>query len=368
MKKTTVEKKINIIFTGLFRQQELLKKSIANFIKLRKDNLVDKIIVSTWDYEVKKNPKMTDFLKNNEVIVLGSKEPKKRGFGNINCQMKALEAGLREVNKKSFVLKTRTDIYIDPLFLKGLFKNKERILRIKLNLPDNVFRYKFWIPYFEITKPFYLSDEAYFGYYEDHKKLINYKPYHDSYNLQSGTIHMQRWFEPFLSKYPVLKDFIENHPHVGYPKENLFYKIIKKIAKQNRLTFNLLNSVTVRNRFRVLKKRLEDERYVNVLAAYYSILYSHFYINAKPVDYAINKEGIFKRGSPFNPKVNNLDLIKNYVMENATGKRQGQIYAYNDEFLKNIFNGKIIKDDFSTSLLVSIDKFFNRNLLEKRVK
>ena len=159
--------------------------------------------------------------------------------------------------------------------------------------------------------------------------------------------------------YCILKDFLENHPSVGYPNENnLFYKGIKKIAKKNKLTFQLLNSITLRNRFRFLKKRLQEQRYIDVLATYYSILYSHFYINSKPVDYTLNKEGIFRRGTPFNPNVNNSDLIKNFSIENATGKRQGQIYAYSDDFLKNIFEGKIkSNDDFSKRLLSAIDKF-----------
>src|SRR3989344_6660312 len=103
---------------------------------------------------------------------------------------------------------------------------------------------------------------------------------------------MQRWIEPFLNKYPILRDFLENHPSVGYPNENLFYRLIKRIAKKNKLTFQLLNSITLRNRFRFLKKRLEEQRYIDVLAVYYSILYSHFYIHTLPIDYDINKTGI----------------------------------------------------------------------------
>lgn len=359
-----MKKAVDVIFTGLIRNTELIKKSINDFIQLRKEGLVNKIIFSTWDYEVDKNSEIKSFFEKNRIMLIGSKEPKEMGFGHINCQMKALEEGLKKVNSP-FVLKTRADLYIDQLFLRNLFKNKEKLLKIKLNLPNgNIFKYKFWIPYFEITKPFYLSDEAYFGYYDDHKLLINYRAYHNRYNLQSGTIHMQRWLEPSLSKYPILKDYLENHPSVGYPTENLFYKIIKKIAKQNRLTFNALNNLTLRNRFRFLKKRLREQRYINVLAVYYSILYSHFYINAKPIDYAVNKKGIFRRGAPFNLKVNNTDLIKNYSIENATGRRQGQIYAYNDDLLKNIFNSKISKKDyFSTNLLASINKFFNEKIV-----
>ena len=173
-KKADYGEKIDVVFCGLIREKERFKNSINDLVLLRKQGFVNQIILSTWDYEVKNNPEIVSFLKDNGAIILPNKEPKFRGFGNINCQMKTLEEGLKKV-KSPFVLKTRADIYIDPSFLEHLFKNKEKLLKIKLNLPNgNIFQYKFWIPYFEITKPFYLSDEAYFGYYKDHKLLINY--------------------------------------------------------------------------------------------------------------------------------------------------------------------------------------------------
>ncbi len=364
-------KKVDIIFTGLIRKPEIIKSSINDFVKLRKNGLVNQIIFSTWDYEVDNNPGIVSFLRENGIIIIGNEEPRERGFGNINYQMKALEEGLRRVDSQRFILKTRADIYIDSLFLEDLFKNKNKILKIKINLPNgNVFKYKFWTLYFEITKPFYLSDEAYFGHYNDHLKLINYKPYKNIYRLQSGTIHMQRWIEPFLNQYPILMDFLENHPSVGYPNEySLFYKGIKKIAKKNKLTFQLLNSITLRNRFRFLKKRLREQRYIDVLATYYSILYSHFYINTKCAHYNVNLNGIWRRGDPFNKNLTNPELIKNFAIENATGKRQGQIYAYNDDFIRNIFEGKITSnDDFSKRLLSAIAKFNRNNKISLKYK
>ena len=121
-----MKKTVDIIFTGLIRNTELIKKSMMDFIQLRKKAIVSQIIFSTWDYEVKNNPEIVSFLKDNGAIILPNKEPKFRGFGNINCQMKTLEEGLKKV-KSPFVLKTRADIYIDPSFLEHLFKNKEKL-------------------------------------------------------------------------------------------------------------------------------------------------------------------------------------------------------------------------------------------------
>ena len=103
-------KKVDIIFTGLFRKPEIIKHSVNDFVKLRKKGLVNQIICSTWEYEVEKNPDIIAFLKKNDFLIIGNREPPERGYGNINCQMKALEEGLRIVDPQRFVLKTRTDI------------------------------------------------------------------------------------------------------------------------------------------------------------------------------------------------------------------------------------------------------------------
>jgi len=335
---------------------------------LRKQGLVSQIIFSTWDYEIDKIPEMRAFFKKNRILLIESKEPAERGRGNINCQMKSLENALEKVDKNRFILKTRADIYIDPKFLERIFQDKENIFKIKKNLPNgNVFCYKIWLPYYELTKPFYLADEAYFAFYFDHKLLINYEAYHGKYKLQAGTVHMQRWMEPFLSKYPILRDYLENHPSVGYPKENLFYKVIKRIAKENRLTFQLLNSIAVKNRFRVLKKRLKEERYINVIAVYYSILYSHFYINGEPINNSQNKNGLFRRTlSSLSIKINDTNLSNNFSKRNVTSHRQGQIIVFDEDFLKIVFSDKADKNDlFTRRLLNSINQFnTSSNFLE----
>lgn len=355
-----IEKKVDIIFTGLIRNPELIKKSITDFVSLRKKGLINQIIFSTWDYETDKIPEMRAFFKKNRILLIESKEPADRGRGNINCQMKSLENALEKVDKNRFILKTRADIYINPKFLEKIFQDKENILKIEKNLPNgNIFHYKIWLPYYELTKPFYLADEAYFAFYPDHKLLINYKAYHRKYKLQAGTVHMQRWIEPFLNKYPILRDFIENHPSVGYPKENLFYRVIKRVAKKNRITFDVLNNITVKNRFKFLKKRLREQRYIDVLAAYYSILNSHFYINGEPINNSQNKNGLFRTTlSSLCVKINDPNLSNNFSKRNVRSHRQGQIIAFDEDFIKIIFSDKADKNDlFTRRLLNSINQF-----------
>ena len=95
-----MKNKFDIIFTGLFRNFDLLKKSVLDFSRLRKRGLVDKIIFSTWDYEVKNNGDAASFLRKNKVEIIANKEPENKGIGNIFCQMKSLEEGLKKNRKR----------------------------------------------------------------------------------------------------------------------------------------------------------------------------------------------------------------------------------------------------------------------------
>lgn len=45
---------INVIFTGLVRDQELFVKSIKDLVEFRHENMVDEIIFSTWIGEIDK--------------------------------------------------------------------------------------------------------------------------------------------------------------------------------------------------------------------------------------------------------------------------------------------------------------------------
>ena len=160
-------KGVDVLFCGLIREDEYFKKTIKELSQLRNEGFVNQVILSTWDYEIDNHKGMRAFLNKYGVVLVEKKEPEDKGYGNIWCQMKSMENGMKIIKPGSFVLKSRTDVWINLEYMKKLFSDRER-LKIKNNLPGrNIFKFKIWVPWFEITKPFYIADECFFGYYDD---------------------------------------------------------------------------------------------------------------------------------------------------------------------------------------------------------
>lgn len=353
------EGKVDVIFTGLIRTPDLFKKSILELNELKKEKLINKILFSTWDYEIDKYPGIRDFLTENKVILIESKEPKIRGKGNIFCQMKSLEVGLKKAGKNLFILKTRADLYLNIDFIRDLIKNKETKLKITRHLPGgDIFKYKMWVPYFEISNPFHIADESFFGWKEDIALSINYEDYDGTYKIRGGAAHIQRHIHPFVSNYSVLRTFLEEHSNVGYPKDNRAYRVLRKITRNNKKMLDFLNYVMVSNRFRVLNKRFKEQGYIDALAAYYSILYSHFYVDYQGVDNEINNTSLFKRNKDPKFKVGDPQIRKNFSRDRVFVPTKGHIYAYDDLLLRNIFENPALQEDkFSRRLIKSISAF-----------
>ena len=301
---------------------------------------------------------MREYLKDKKIVLVESEEPKERGVGNIWCQMKSLQEGLKLSDSDSFILKTRSDLYIKKEFLIQLLKDKEKILKINKTLPKgNVFKYKVWIPYYEITSPFHMADECFFGHHRDVSMLVNFVDYIKEYNLWAGVVHINRHIHPFIDKYPEIKSFFQKNSNVGFPRDDSFnYKMLKKFLGKTKMGSNLLDSMTVANRFRILRKRFKDEYYIKALATYYTILYSHFYINNESIDNEANNQTLFNRNSPPKVLVGDSDIINNYSKDFIWVKTKGQIYAGDDKLLNNIFENRIPQNNKAANkLLEAID-------------
>ena len=349
---------IDVIFTGLIRTPDWFKKSLEYMLKFRKKKLISKIIFSTWDYELAKYPGLKEFLLKNKIIIIENKEPEDRGRGNIFCQMKSLEVGLKKVNKNKFVLKTRCDLFINPDFLEDLIVAKEEKLRITYHLPKkDLFKYKVWVPYFEITAPFHIADECFFGYYNDISKLVNYEHYDDDYKIKGGAAHVQRYMPVFISDYPILENYLINHSNVGFSADTKTYRFFKKMTSNSQFLTNLFNKFMVNIRFMTLKKRFKEEGYMKALAAYYFILYSHFYIDNSGIDNDFNNNDIFNRNIKPKKLVGDKKLINNYSKYYIFVPSKGHIYSLNNKFLKLIFEGKLEDHKFSNKLLNEISGF-----------
>jgi len=331
-------KSVDVIFCGLVRDVDSFKKTIGDLISLRQKRLVDKMILSTWKGELQKNEGLSSFLEDNDVLMLESEEPENRGDGNVWCQMKSLQVGLEKVNSGKFVLKTRTDVYINPDFLEKLFSEKEKLLEITYHLPEgDIFKHKIWAPWFEITKPFFMGDECFFGHKDDLMLLINYDCSFDKENyLGPDTTHIRRFVYPFLKDYPVFYTYIKSYGNERVLKNLLMkkaYSIHDFLEK-----FRTLKYFSELKRFNILKKRLKEENFLKCLAAYYLVLYSHFYIDSSTFPNQILFKG---KPKPILPS-DALILDNNFSRKRVLGKDYGgQIYIYDMNFLGGLFEKKM---------------------------
>lgn len=336
--KNKEDNSVDVVFCGLVRDVDSFKKTVDDLKLLHKKGFVGKIILSTWIGEVQKNEGLSSFLKDNGVLILESEEPADRGDGNVWCQMKSLQVGLEAVDSGKFVLKTRTDVYINPDFLEKLFSDKRKILGIVYHLPKgDIFKYKIWAPWFEITKPFFMGDECFFGYKDDLALLINYDCSFDKENyLGPDTTHVRRFVYPFLKDYPIFNEYIRNYGNERFIKNFLMkkaYSIHDFLEK-----FRTLKYFSEVKRFNILNKRLKEEDFLRCLAAYYMILYSHFYIDS----FTFPDQILFKGKPKPILQSDGLILDKNFSRERVLGKNYGgQIYIYDMNFLNGLFEKRM---------------------------
>ncbi|MBI5804075.1 hypothetical protein HY450_02430 [Candidatus Pacearchaeota archaeon] len=350
------KKSVDIVFTGLIRKKDIFKKSINDLLEIRKAGLADRIILSTWFGETKEDREMLNFLNKNGVEILESKEPEDKGPGNIWCQMKALEAALQEISSEKFVLKTRADVYINPEFLKKLFSQKDKLLKIESHLPKgDLFQHKVWVIWYEITRPFYIADECFFGHKNDLKLLINYdKSLDEEYTLGAGKSHVRRFAYPFLNDYPIIKDSFGKYNDWNPTKVRLRDFLTHKI---NLRGFKPLKKLNEYNRFRLLRKKLSDENYIEMLAVYYSIMNSHFYVDGD----SFPNQVTFNESTAPRVKLDAENFENNLTKEKTVIPLGGQIHDFNNDLLKNICSGKIEKTDLGEKLIKAVEKFNNPN-------
>ena len=79
---------INIIFTGLISLESRFKKSIKDFEILKKNKIVNQIILSTWVGELDKYKGLRRYLNENDIEIIESIPPT-NCKGSILYQMKA---------------------------------------------------------------------------------------------------------------------------------------------------------------------------------------------------------------------------------------------------------------------------------------
>lgn len=343
---------VDVAFCGLLRMPDLFKKSIDDLTKMRDEGIVNQILYCTWIGEVQKDPEIFSLLKEKNIILIETEEPKDRGVGNIWCQMKALDVALQSVHSDRFVLKTRTDAYIDSGFLRKMFTSPE-LFKIPKDLPKgNIFSHKVWVIWYEITRPFFMADECFYGVCSDVKKLVNYDSSYDTdFDLGPGTAHVRRFIHPFIKEYPILAESLGKES-----KDAKFRKRVQDFTEKvvDLRNIKLLRKLYEARRFRKLHRKMEDPRYIQLLATYYSILYSQFYIDGN----SFPQQVIFRDSSLPSVKLDAINLDANFTKEKQRFPYGGQIYDYDSKLFTNIVEKKIEKTPFAEKIMSAVDDFY----------
>ena len=302
---------INIIFTGLIRTEDRFRQSIKDFIFLRNEKKVNQIILSTWIGEVDSYTGMREYLENNNITLVESIPPI-QCKGSILYQMKSLHLGLDTIEDKSLMIfKTRPDLHITKDALEDITNLN---LELDKTIPT-VFEKKVWLPWFEISKPFYLADECFFATYNDTGQLVNYNMIYDSYyEIDSGLSHIRRFIEPFVSKYPILKTY---------------------------LTYLGTTAHGTTLRFKVLDEFAQNKDYLKFLDIYYYILQNYFYIGLDDTKQYIT----FRKWSEIDIKLPN-SINQAFAPKYSWNQNLGHIFSTNNYWLKSILDNKTVELDF----------------------
>ena len=245
---------VSIIFTGLLRDKDMFLRSLDG---LRSLAGVQKIILSTWEKEAEDNLKFLTKIGGQYDLTLAAVPEPQSWSGNMLSQMMALQIGLRRVPEGNRVLKTRTDVFIEPdAFTYVLAQDAG------LNFPENyarachIFEQRVWVWGAEATSPFYIHDLFFFGHKRDIAKLVNMDIRYDvMYQISKERIHIRRFLHPFLYEFPIFERFLHIENVLG-------------------ATHNFPNEY----RYSVLRQLLQNETYVRILLLYYQIV-SHYFSN-----------------------------------------------------------------------------------------
>ncbi len=192
---------VHVVFTGLPRDLERFEASLRDLDGLRRAGLVGEVRLSTWAGAVDATAGAFWLLRRHGVRLVETPDERDAGEGNIWRQMRSLHEGLEKpgrIGDDELVLKTRCDVGIGRRFLEELIAGGAEPAGEVFGA--RVFERKVWIPWFEVTKPFYMGDECFFGRAGDLRKLNHFarKLYAGLENPGCGKTHVRRFVHPFL--------------------------------------------------------------------------------------------------------------------------------------------------------------------------
>lgn len=196
----------SILACGLFRDKDIVTKSIAEFKELQKCGTVDRVVVSTWHSELRGNPEIYQLLIKNQIEVIANNEPQIVMPGHLAHQMKSFAVGLELFDDNDVVLKTRFDLAGNTVQKLQAFYNEFSQQELTQSDWPTIFANKVTIDGGFVFQPFYLNDIVFLGKMSDISKFVNLDLSMEFFCSETAP---EQWFHyaPFKNKFQIVKDF-----------------------------------------------------------------------------------------------------------------------------------------------------------------
>lgn len=213
---------ISCVIVGLIRSDALIEKSLIMLDRLRSEGHLSRIIISTWNEELRDNSAISVLASRYNCEVVSCPDPGIDLYpgSDIKCSMAPQTIGLRQalmmVDDEDIVLKTRPDVILNEIFLRNLLISSSSS---EFNTsPGSPFKKKIWVPWANLIYPFLIADEVFLGRCGDLKLLATdfYLQYYPGRIVHNHTesCHVLRYLAPF--ERGVFGDFFRNWVYFQY--------------------------------------------------------------------------------------------------------------------------------------------------------
>jgi hypothetical protein len=255
-------KPITALVTGTVRDIVDFTLTLEDLVSLRKDRVIGDIVVSTWIGDVDQYTGLRQLLARNSITLLETapvpRTLQPAGLWNAWQQAKALFYGPKACDPDGLVIKTRTDKarHVFKVFIPHLASGCPPVRPLG-NVPM-LFSNRVMVHHTRTATPLHVHDMVIFGQHSDLFQLARFDGRTEAF-CYPGSIGVEtRWLLYPFYDIPIFQEFF-NNIHGGLLASALF-----QWAQSRRP--EMLPKFACR-----------------ILAAYYSILYTHFYlVNARP--------------------------------------------------------------------------------------
>lgn len=326
--------KINVLMTGLVPDLEKplksrwqgLKVYLKNLQELKQESIIDDVFIEqndSWQFNVEDlgfkfvkgsfpNPNKQDKNYFNQIAKIKS-DKKKHCLNFIRNQSDFCE--------DTYIIYCRPDVYLDTELIREYAKSVGKCSS------DDLFGYrllkdKIWIANYDLLKPFYMNDLAYFAHIDDFDKLIDAPScLVASPRWHYGVSHIREFVNPFVKTYPDFEKYIN-----GY--DNIIYDLYPQGELMN------------------ISEFLSDPFYTNMMTTYYKILQEFFVVFGRRFkwdDYRHDRH--YLNDYVFDKSLSFIDNVKTNVelgLKKAKGmqfKKDHTFFVYQgDDYTKYIQN------------------------------